>query len=1501
MEGLPSVPDDIQQISNPLIRLDRDCWAPLLPHIMSGEAHDGSLASMGLPPTGSQSPSRSLSRSPTRRNNRLIREIDPLLSDLSPTTTLEALAAPSTSVSAQDTLGTLDRTVVQASMAERDFGMRTALASKKIRQWYAEVSAWDWPLFGTPEKSTGFEVLTREERARKRRRLSEETQGQSKDIRRDPAVPICEDVTVAHRIEDTHEEPMVDPVDEFWGGYPAQLVLLYQDRIDEIRSGIKELDIEDLEERLLGMYPSTACSTVFTLDTDQIKDAHVPSRSRPSSFLENQAGLHSTSSIVHLDDFTAIVTATLLQALPILSRLTSLLETWFTRLAVLRMVPSFLKGLEDAQVALRSGWHALDLRDETTAPGRQPYSQKSDEDPVTDTLPATVDGFGQSDLTREGFDTIRTVLADKIVDVGRYLDRMLDILEGRDDTIPTRWIEEMEDLEEVYGSWVSEAERVVLQNELRRARRQDRDELMRESLRQQSSSDVHRDSEQTNSETIDEYAATNRRAFRFLDGHPSSSGDSLDILGMTDEIGVAGPNGTAHLFESNSVVDLLPSATTSPGDLYRLSILPSSEECSTQIQPLDHGTNGVASSVLTETNTEQALLIQSNHVLQADEFAPQVVSFQGKSSRSQHTTQRPKSAPPSIVDKVSWNQMRKHQFNREQKGLLDGQSSLDSGIRMKAVPASVNENSRVKRLLRPVNGTDVRYNLFGNVDRFGHPIRGSSLDRRSSAKETDGKNESRFGPDSSVSSNASQWLDHLPNGKFEDSTSVSSRFRGRPRQNVDLNHHLLDSSLEAPSCVGDAAAKRPTPILITDQISPTSVTFYLSEVSSPVLQDAFAAVSHKPVFVSSRPSISRGITTPVGDQQASTRARDHESISRVTRMALRDRSQSYPARSINDDLNLFPPKRASVASLEFIEKASIKSIEVRRKGSQLSMRSSPSRDPLDHGAIEASPASLAHAEKAVEPLESTLAQDPSSLAVKGPASKSKAPDARGSRLASKAAGKGQQPKQRVKSLRKDDPNLQSKPRLPKKPSTTPKPMVTTGNSPSAVGSTTSSTTTSPLVSREEQLEQKISSILTSIPAQIRLTTEDEGGERPSSSSSTSSKQREPLMTPKSNIQSGTPRSCKTPPFIGAGSNSYTLAAAARSRTSGAAVRATGRTRTADGSENNGHPEVKLYHLRRRGAEAAPPIKLFVRLVGTSENNERVMVRVGGGWADLKDYLWEYATHHSRRSSADVEGGVGDAGSGAKVEVRQLPIPKSGGGGGISTPASATSTSRLEHRQKADGRNTPGSTGNSSNGTRSLNQSSRPRSSGITNYDLLQCGTPGTPTPMTISNVPSIINTSASSSVTSTPDNRPQPEPSSDNDNTKKPSVSSAAQAKDKAEKEKQAWVEAMIGKVRRSAAVTNSPSHHPSPSTTTSSSKLTNRPKQPMRNDTNNNHNNDDNQDDSHDDNEHNDNLSLSFGELGRVGGGREDGGRSGGDGGVRRVYPLKEKNKKRGALATAP
>jgi hypothetical protein len=173
---------------------------------------------------------------------------------------------------------------------------------------------------------------------------------------------------------------------------------------------------------------------------------------------------------------------------------------------------------------------------------------------------------------------------------------------------------------------------------------------------------------------------------------------------------------------------------------------------------------------------------------------------------------------------------------------------------------------------------------------------------------------------------------------------------------------------------------------------------------------------------------------------------------------------------------------------------------------------------------------------------------------------------------------------------------------------------------------------------DQQLRQQISEIIEGIPAKIKLSTESS---------------RVNLNPPDLQL----PRIRKRPsiePFRRSTSNLSTRTATPSFTLSPAKnVRA---------RHQRSQQEIKVYHLSRSTGEA--PIKLFIRCVG--EHGERVMVRVGGGWADLSEYLKEYASHHGRRST-----GVDKA----KVEVRDVPRVPSGTGSNLGSspnnrPASA---------------------------------------------------------------------------------------------------------------------------------------------------------------------------------------------------------------------------------------
>ncbi|KHN95757.1 GAS2 domain containing protein [Metarhizium album ARSEF 1941] len=178
---------------------------------------------------------------------------------------------------------------------------------------------------------------------------------------------------------------------------------------------------------------------------------------------------------------------------------------------------------------------------------------------------------------------------------------------------------------------------------------------------------------------------------------------------------------------------------------------------------------------------------------------------------------------------------------------------------------------------------------------------------------------------------------------------------------------------------------------------------------------------------------------------------------------------------------------------------------------------------------------------------------------------------------------------------------------------------------------------------DKQLRQQISEIIESIPAKIKLAAETPAVnlnppdlQLPRIKKESS---KEMFKRSTSGLSSGT----ATP--------SFTLSPARNTRLRAA----------------RGQREIKVYHLSRSTGE--PPIKLFIRCVG--EHGERVMVRVGGGWADLSEYLKEYASHHGRRSAGKEKA--------AKIEVQDVPrgsTPSAPGTGSSppNRPASAAAVS-----------------------------------------------------------------------------------------------------------------------------------------------------------------------------------------------------------------------------------
>ena len=92
-------------------------------------------------------------------------ELDPLLANLSPKSTLEALEATEViDLEGRASQSLLHDSVAAASTSERALGIRAALAGKKLKKWHAELTAWPWPL-ASSSPGSGFRIPPQAERS----------------------------------------------------------------------------------------------------------------------------------------------------------------------------------------------------------------------------------------------------------------------------------------------------------------------------------------------------------------------------------------------------------------------------------------------------------------------------------------------------------------------------------------------------------------------------------------------------------------------------------------------------------------------------------------------------------------------------------------------------------------------------------------------------------------------------------------------------------------------------------------------------------------------------------------------------------------------------------------------------------------------------------------------------------------------------------------------------------------------------------------------------------------------------------------------------------------------------------------------------------------------------------------------------------------------------------------------------------------------------------------
>lgn len=278
--------------------------------------------------------------------------------------------------------------------AERDLGARVAKAAQRLKTWCAEIEQWGW--------TGSFEQPSEEYREQRRRSL---------------------ELRIREHVKDAGAMDNIGPL-EYWGSLLSVEVEAHESRIDEIGDELLTLDIEELKEHVL--------------------DIHGPNRSRPSS-----AGLEMTRQhYTPMDDFSFLITQTLLAALPNHFQLKDRLSTWTARVSVLRDAPRYLADLRTSQKAMRLAWDAV-----------EPPSDPSD---------------AAFDKWKDAIDTISGVLQGKVSHLGQRLDRMLDVLEGHEDHLPEDWIDIFEGVETDFGRWAHESRKRVMEIDMRRKVEQNR-------------------------------------------------------------------------------------------------------------------------------------------------------------------------------------------------------------------------------------------------------------------------------------------------------------------------------------------------------------------------------------------------------------------------------------------------------------------------------------------------------------------------------------------------------------------------------------------------------------------------------------------------------------------------------------------------------------------------------------------------------------------------------------------------------------------------------------------------------------------------------------------------------------------------------------------------------------------------------------------------------------------------------------------------------------------
>jgi hypothetical protein len=1223
------------------------------------------------PRSHKRNPSLSPTRSPTRQ-----RITEDILSDLSPATTLEAFTSESPS-------GKLRASVEAATPSERAFGIRATLAGKKIQEWVEELSAWPWP---NTAGADGFEMPTA-----KRRKLETE-----------PRIP-----------RGGHPDGDQEPAEmAYMGSLPVHDVLEYEMRIDEIQDDMEELDVEGIKRTVL--------------------NTHFSARSRPSSSASDVAPMPtSLLGYTKMDDFTAIVTATVLQALPNLSRLTRLMDVWSIRLSVLHKVPHLLELLDEAEVALKSGWQAIRVSNQEKS-GKEAY------------------------LERKAFEVMKNVLQDKVTSLGQDLDFMLDALEGREDTLPEHWLDRMEKIEADYGEWAVSADRKVREGEwARMAKRRKEEDAVNEAKRLEEERQQKLEEDRLQAEQ-DAVRLEQRRLQNIEDDRLRAEQELLNAeqelarleaerLRILEEDRLQFEQDAARFeeerlqkIEENRLRAEQEYAVLEAEKLLKLN----ESKLQAELQQVKAARETVVRIEKEEAErlkaSEEALEIArldaekiEQEELRSDRLRAtkatldaarlRAASIKAEEERlaanklAQETAQLESQRIESIEEDTE--ELRRQdtvqiaEFDIQQTRVDDERLGLDN---LAITPSLESAHEVNDAELRPLGRGDLvtetapRSILKANT--FAEPRvddAASQQHRSLSAPElliedpsrnTDQTSENTDEPstvskpapfdgnsESRRSSMATPEVEHIPLQPVRsgldtseaaplpvllprpDTRAASSRLRPSALISEDLpERHNILAPCDDSDHDDETVPASPNPWADQVTLAPVSPQASISHI-----EDRKSTGLPHSENVGSQPTPIQPYSPAGGKYQTSYPPASSPTHDGTTIILLSNDRPLTPILGaispVTDEngihLNGDGVQESTLKMTEAIEVQDITPAVLDRQTSVTTIDSDPMRvdfsprdnDPskdsihVSRNLLDATPIvppSPDLVADTTEPFPDIEEQSPLSGRV------GLRPQLFDDRSPTNSPAMKALPFDRSSIQLANAPELDASPSLtPITPTSDDTPNFPSLNTPPLPASFSSPKKTT----TDDQLQAQISSLLESIPARIRLTSEPDVETNPLSPSLFSPND---TLRPKKVRRSLTPSIRSTSSLsIRAPTPSFTLAPAYG--------KSAPRPRY-----QNGNPEIKLYHLSRSTGEA--PIKLFVRLVG--ENGERVMVRVGGGWADLGAYLREYASHHGRRV-------VSGTSEGDKVEIQDLPSR-------IASHSSTTTTSTARPNNSNNGRSSP---------------------------------------------------------------------------------------------------------------------------------------------------------------------------------------------------------------------